>query len=119
VLHDRELWLDQFEPGRYEDPALKRFAKERIELAGNAQLTAEQAIVQAHLKDGATLRAHCTASKGTPENPLTRAEIEEKFRRAAKDRLPQAQAHRVLASIAKLEDLKSVRSLMDVLRAAA
>lgn len=116
LLHDRELWLDQFEPQRYDDPALKFFSKERIELAGNPELTAEQAIVEAHMKDGATLRAHCKASKGTPENPLTRAEIEDKLRRAAKGRLAAAQADRVVAAVSQLEDLPSVRSLMDALR---
>jgi 2-methylcitrate dehydratase PrpD len=114
ALHDRQLWMEQFE--RYEDPALQRFAKERVELAGDPLLSAEQAIVEAELKDGKVLRATCKASKGTPENRLTRAEIEDKFRRAAKGRLAQPQVDRALDAIAQLEDLKSVRSLMHALR---
>jgi len=117
VLHDRELWMDQFEPRRYDDPALKRYAKECVELLGDPQLDAEQAIVEAHMQDGTVLSAHCKASKGTPENPLTRAEIEDKFRRAARGRLKHAETESVLATISRLEDLKSVRSLMDALRA--
>ena len=65
------------------------------------------------------MSAHCEASKGTPENPLTRAEIEEKFRKGAKDRLAPAQVERVLETLSHLEDLKLVRSLMDALRKSA
>jgi len=115
VLHDHELWMEQFD--RYEDAGLQRFAKECVELVGDPQLTAEQAIVEAQMKDGTVLSAHCKASKGTPENPLTRTEIEGKFRRAAKGRLAQPQVEHVLQTIAQLEDLESVRSLMDALRA--
>lgn len=114
VLHDRELWMEQFE--RYDDPTLKSFAQERVELRPDPQLSAEQAIVEAEMKDGTVLSAHCKASKGTPENPLTRTEIEDKFRRAAKGRLPPAQIQRVLETVSQLEDLGSVRSLMDSLR---
>ncbi len=118
VLHDRELWLEQFEPQRYNDPALRRFATESVELIGDGELSAEQAIVEAQMKDGAVLSARCNASKGTPENPLTRAEIEDKFRKGAQDRLADTTVERVIETLAHLEELKSVRSLMDMLRAA-
>ena len=116
LLHDRELWLDQFEPQRYDDPALKRFAKECVVLLGNPGLAAEQAIVEAEMDDGSVLREQCKASKGTPENPLTRGDIEDKFLRATRGRLAQAAAKHVLETITRLEDLKSVRSLMDALK---
>jgi 2-methylcitrate dehydratase PrpD len=116
VLHDRELWLDQFEPERYDDPVLKRYAAECVELAGDPALTGEQAIVEAVMTDGAVLSAECRASRGTPENPLTRAEIEDKFRKGARDRLAPAAAKRVLEILSHLEELKSVRTLMDALR---
>ena len=91
VLHDRVLWMEQFE--RYDDPKLQHFATERVDLIGDRALRAEQARVEAHLKDGTVLTAQCNASKGTPENPLTRAGIEEKFRRAAAGRLREARVH--------------------------
>jgi 2-methylcitrate dehydratase PrpD len=119
VLHDRELWLDQFEPARYDDPALKRYATECVDLLGDSRLTAEQAIVEAEMNDGSVLSADCRASKGTPENPLTRPEIEDKFRKGAKDRLAPAAAERILETLARLEDLKSTRTLMDALRSQA
>ena len=114
TLHDRVLWMEQFE--RYDDPQLTHFAMERIDLIGDPKLTAEQARVEAHLKDGTVLSATCMASKGTPENPLTRAGIEEKFRRAAKGRVESAQAERIVRAIGELEALDSVRQLAGALR---
>jgi 2-methylcitrate dehydratase PrpD len=116
VLHDRELWMEQFEPERYDDPALKRYATECVDLVGHPELTAEQAIVEAEMNDGSVLSARCKASRGTPENPLTRAEIEDKFRKGAKERLAPAAAERVIETLSRLEDLKSARALMDMLR---
>lgn len=116
VLNDRELWINQFEPERYNDPDLQRFAMQRVELLSDPGLTGVQAIVEAQTEAGRILTARCDAPKGTPENRLTRAEIEDKFRKAARGRLGSADVESVLETISHLEDLKSVRSLMDVLR---
>jgi len=114
VLHDRTLWMEQFE--RYDDPELQQFAQARVELVADPALTAEQARVEAQMKDGAVLSARCNASKGTPENPMTRADIEDKCRRAAAGRLGDARLRLVLDAISNLEDLKSVRTLMEALQ---
>jgi 2-methylcitrate dehydratase PrpD len=116
VLHDRELWLDQFEPERYENPSLKRYSQECVELLGDSALTAEQARVEAQMTDGSVVSAHCHASKGTPENPLTRSEIEYKFRRGARDRLSPPAIEHVIHAVSQLQDLKSARSLVAALR---
>ena len=68
------------------------------------------------MKDGAVFSTQCNASKGTPENPMTRADIEEKCRRAAAGRLGEAQLKFVLGAIAHLEDQKSVRPMMEALQ---
>jgi 2-methylcitrate dehydratase PrpD len=116
VLRDRMLWMEQFE--RYANPELQQFARERVELIGDPALRAEQARVEAHMNDGAVLSAQCNASKGTPENPMTRADIEEKCRRAAAGRLGEAQLRFVLDGLSCLEDQGSVRALMEALRQA-
>jgi 2-methylcitrate dehydratase PrpD len=114
VLHDRALWMEQFE--RYGDPHLQRFAQERIDLVGDPALHAEQARVEACMKGGTVITAQCSASKGTAENPMTRAEVEEKCRRAAAARIGEDQLRFVLNAITRLEDQRSVRPLMDALR---
>jgi 2-methylcitrate dehydratase PrpD len=116
VLKDRVLWMDQFEPERYNDPDLRRFATEQVELISDPGLTGIQAIVEAQTAAGGILTARCDAPKGTPENRMTQAEIEGKFRKGARGRLGTAAVGSVLETIAHLENLKSVRSLMDILR---
>ena len=118
VLHDRELWMDQFEPARFNDPAVRRFALEQIELVEDASLSGVQAVVELVTTAVATLTASCDEPKGTPQNRMTRAAIEAKFRRGAQGRLSDARVDAVIAFVARLEELKSVRELMALLRAA-
>ena len=116
ILDDRSLTLVQFEPARYDDPKLRKFAAEQVEVKLDPALTGVQAVVEAETTDGRKLAVRCEHSKGSPEYPLTRGEIEEKFRVYAKGRLPAAQIEEVIATVARLEDLKSTPRLMDLLR---
>ena len=117
ILHDRELSLAQFEPARYDDPKLRRFAAEQVEVTIDPALSGVQAVVEAQTTDGRTLSVRCDYPRGSAENPLTRAQIEAKFRTYAKARLPAANVDAVIAAITRLEDFGSVRTLMDLLRA--
>jgi 2-methylcitrate dehydratase PrpD len=119
ILHDRELSLAQFEPARYNDPKLKAFAAENVEVVADASLKEVQSIVTAELADGRRVEVRCDTPRGAPENRLTRAQIEAKFRTYAKARMSAARIEEVIAMVAKLEDLGSVRKLMDLLRADA
>jgi 2-methylcitrate dehydratase PrpD len=116
ILHDKTLSLAQFEPARYNDPKLARFAADRVETIVDASLTGVQSVVEAELADGRKVSARCEHTKGSPENPLSRAEIEEKFRHYGKGVLPAARIEEAINAITKLESLKSTRSLMDLLR---
>ena len=117
ILHDRELTLAQFEPGRYNDPVLARFAAERVEMAADPALSGVQCVVAAETVDGRTVSVRCDHPRGSPENPLTRGEVEEKFRVYARSVLSGPAIEKAIRTISKLEDLKSVRGLMDLLRA--
>ena len=79
ILHDQELTLAQFEPARYDDPNMRRAAAEQIEIRPDPALTGVQAVVEIE-SDGATLTARCDHPRGSAENPLSRAQIESKFR---------------------------------------
>ena len=116
ILHDRALTLAQFEPARYDDPQLRRFAEEQVEIRLDPALTGVQAAVEIEMRGGATLRARCEHARGSFENPLSRAEVEDKFRVYAKDRMTPARIEEVIAAVNRLEDLASVRELMDMLR---
>ena len=116
IVHDRDLSLAQFEPARYADPKLARFAAEQVEVNCDPTLTGIQARAEADTVDGATVAVRCDNAKGAPENPLTRAEIEGKFRTYAKARLADSRVEDALGLVTRLEDLKSTRRLMDALR---
>ena len=51
-------------------------------------MSGSQAIVDIAIADGATLSARCEHPLGAFENPLSRAQIEQKFRTYAQDVLP-------------------------------
>jgi 2-methylcitrate dehydratase PrpD len=116
ILHDQTLTLDQFEPARYDDPKLRRAAAEQIELRPDPALTGVQSVVDIEL-DGTTLTARCDHPRGSAENPLSRAQIESKFRTYAEAVLAPAAIDGTIKAIDDLENLGSVRKLMEMLAA--
>jgi 2-methylcitrate dehydratase PrpD len=118
VLHDRELTLAQFEPARYDYPKLRKFV-ERIEVSPDPALAGVQARVDVEMTDGTTLSARCDHPRGSPENRLSRSQIENKFRTYAAERLSRARIDDVVTAVFQLEQLASVRLLMDCLRQSA
>jgi 2-methylcitrate dehydratase PrpD len=70
------------------------------------------------MADGTVLKSFCEHPRGSFENPLTRAQIEAKFRAYAKGVISDAHAEEVVAAVNRLEDLASVRKLMELLRGA-
>ena len=117
ILHDQELTLDQFEPARYDDPKLRRAAAEQIELRADPALTGVHAVVEIET-GGTTLTARCEHPRGSAENPLSRAQIESKFRTYAEGVLSPSAIAGTIEAVGDLENLGSVRKLMDMLQAA-
>ena len=98
-LFDRALTLAQFEPARYDDPALRRFAEQRVDIRHDPALTGAQAVVAIEMADGTTFEARCEHPRGSFENPLSRAQIEGKFRTYAGSRIPPARGDEVIAAV--------------------
>ena len=116
ILQDRELSLRQFEPDRYNDPKLVQFAAEQVEVISDPALSGVQALVEAETVDGSTIVVRCDNPRGGPENPLTRDQVEEKFRRYARELLSKTRVEEVVGIVSRLEELGSTRRLMDLLR---
>jgi 2-methylcitrate dehydratase PrpD len=117
ILYDRVLTLEQFEPSRYNDPALRRTAVEQVEVRLDLALKGAEATIEIENADGSRLSAHCVHPRGSFENPLSRGEVEDKLRAYAKGLLADPVVEEVIGMIATLEDLPSVPTLMDHLRA--
>ena len=116
ILHDRALTLTQFEPERYDDPKLRRAAADLIEVRPDPAIKGNNCAVEIEMTDGKVLTQFCEHPRGSFENPLNRAQIETKFRTYAKGVIADAAADEVVAAVSRLEDLGSVRKLMDLLR---
>jgi 2-methylcitrate dehydratase PrpD len=65
-----------------------------------------------------TLTARCEHPRGSAENPLSRAQIESKFRTYAEGVLSPSAIAGTIEAVGDLENLGSVRKLMDMLQAA-
>jgi 2-methylcitrate dehydratase PrpD len=115
ILHDQELTLRQFEAARYDDPKLRRAAAEQVEIHPDPALSGVQTIVEIEGNDGSKLSARCEHPRGSAENPLSRAQIEKKFRTYAPARLGAADIETVIQAVDALEDLAAVRSLTKAL----
>jgi 2-methylcitrate dehydratase PrpD len=115
-LHDRTLTLAQFESGRYDDPKLRAFAAKQVEVRAEPSVAGSQATVDIAMADGTTHTVRCEHPLGAFENPVSRGQIEQKFRTYAQDFLPDAHIADAIGAVERLEDFGSVRRLMDVLR---
>ena len=116
-LRDRTLTLDRFEPACYDDPALRRFAAERVEVVHDPGLEGGQAVSEIDMAGGKRHSARCDHALGTPENPLSFGQVKEKFRIYATPSLGTAGADRTISAIEGLESLSSVRELVSGLGA--
>jgi len=83
------------------------------EAAGYEKMTT---VIEVELVDGRKVSGRADFGKGSPANPMSDAELCDKFREcAAWGRLPKASAEKVIELVFNLEKLKSVRELTRLL----
>jgi 2-methylcitrate dehydratase PrpD len=95
--------------------------RSRIDLIGDEALTrampSRQGIVEIRMKDGRQLRHHTKAVRGTAENPMTRAEVDEKAFHLLAPLLGEKRARALCDSVWTLEEVSNMRTLRPLLRA--
>jgi 2-methylcitrate dehydratase PrpD len=95
--------------------------RKRIELRGDDRLSAampsRQGIVEITLRDSRKLSHHTKAVRGTAENPMSRAEVDEKSYYLMAPILGRVRARKLCDAIGSLEKVRDVRSLRRLLRA--
>lgn len=117
VLHDRSCWLEQFEPGRIADPAVQSFAENRIEVRSDPGVEVTGAVVEVDRDGKGTVAKRRDVPKGDADDPLSDAELVDKFRRAARGILADARTEQTLEVLLEIERLDQVDRLMQLLRA--
>ena len=95
--------------------------RRRIQLYGDDGLSAampsRQGIVEITLRDGRTLAYHTKAVRGSAENPMSRAEVDEKSYGLMAPVLGKERARKLCDTAWRLEKLADVRGLRPLLRA--
>jgi 2-methylcitrate dehydratase PrpD len=83
----------------------------------SAAVPARQAIVEIERGDGQRLRHHAKAVRGTPDNPMTSDEIEDKARDLIAPITGSERAKKLVVAVGQLDTLRSVRELRALLQA--
>lgn len=94
--------------------------RRRIELRGDAALTrtmpSRQGIVEIRLRDGRRFRHHTKAVRGTPGNPMSRAEVDAKCLDLMSPVIGKTRARRLCDTVWNLEGVDDMRKLRPLLR---
>ena len=120
ALIDGKVGIETFTESAVRDPNVLKLA-ERVKMnldnsLKKSDLAGRPCRVTVRLKNGQTYTREAQHAKGSPEFPMTEAELNEKFFECAKHAIPAASAQQALENIQKLETLSSLRPLCDVLR---
>jgi 2-methylcitrate dehydratase len=122
-LVDGDLTPAQFADDRLHDPDILGLI-DRISLGDDAELTsywpaANPSDVEIVARGGGVVRERVLYSPGHPKNQLTDQQIEAKFRGLAGPYLAPAELDQVVELVNRLEQLDSIRPLMELVGARA
>jgi 2-methylcitrate dehydratase PrpD len=94
--------------------------REKVQLLGDdamsAAMPSRQGIVELELADGRRLRHHTRAVRGTPDNPMTRAEVDAKGYDLLAPAIGRGRARKLCDAVWNLDQIDDVRSLRPLLR---
>jgi 2-methylcitrate dehydratase PrpD len=115
VLARGVVAVDDFESERWNEPAIREL-RARIRVEHAPELDArypdiDSSEIVAQLVDGTMLRRRLDAPPGSPDNPMTRDEMREKFDALAARALPRTQADELADFIATMNAATRMRSL--------
>lgn len=121
ALVDRQVTPAQFEMAKIMDPTIRAQLK-KVEVVADPEIekvfpALQRVIVNITTADGRTLSKQLDYPKGDPRNPLTDAEIEEKYAALADGVLSQKAQKKLKDAIWSLEKLGSVSKLMALMKA--
>src|ERR1700681_619082 len=120
ALVDRQVTPAQFEMNKIMDPAIRAQLK-KVEVVADPEIekvfpALQRVIVNIATSDGRQLSKQLDYPKGDPRNPLSDAEIEEKFRALAEGVLSAKAQGKLIEAIWNLEKCVSVAKLMALMK---
>ncbi|MBV9009749.1 MAG: MmgE/PrpD family protein [Verrucomicrobia bacterium] len=120
ALIDGEVTERQFQPSRFMDPAIWKFL-ENVRVERNAELSGIYAeavanIVHVTLADGRTVTKRVDYPLGNAKNPVSDAELEQKFLRLVEPSLGRERCAQIFEHCWHFDEQNDVRQLMQLLR---
>jgi 2-methylcitrate dehydratase len=121
ALVDRQVTPAQFEMAKIMDPTIRAQLK-KVEVVADPEIekvfpALQRVVINITTADGRTLSKQLDYPKGDPRNPLTDAEIEEKYAALAEGVLSAKAQKKLKDAIWSLEKLGSVSKLMALMKA--
>jgi 2-methylcitrate dehydratase len=121
ALVDRQVTPTQFEMKKIMDPTIRAQLR-KVEVVADPEIekvfpALQRVIVNITAKDGRAFSKQLDYPKGDPRNPLSDAEIEEKFRALAEGVLSAKAQDKLVEAIRNLEKCTSVSKLMRLMKA--
>jgi 2-methylcitrate dehydratase PrpD len=105
--------------GRMQDPAALR-ERAKVDLVRDEELAkllpVRVTVVEIELADGTRLAERITAVRGTPRNPMSRAEVVEKARDLVAPVLGRERSERLIETVYAIETVPDVRTFRALLR---
>jgi 2-methylcitrate dehydratase PrpD len=122
IALDGMAFVEQYREERLNDPRILDFIRRihasvdrAIEALGPAYRHAAR--VKLRTRDGRVLAREILHRHGSPENPLTAADIEHKFRNITRACLPSDQIGRVVEIVRNFDQVADTREFIDILAA--
>jgi 2-methylcitrate dehydratase PrpD len=113
ALADGAAFLDQFTDDRVSDPELARLRRQ-VRVHVDPVQTKDSARVVLTLRDGRTLERHIAHNLGTPDNPMTDRQLEDKFVALAAPVLGRPSTDELAQVCWKLLELDDIRAVTDL-----
>ena len=119
AIIDGRVFIDAFTDSAVRDPNVLKLA-ERIQMRldnnlPSTDLGSRPCRITLRLKNGQTHSRVVQNAKGSPEFPLTAEELKAKFTDCARQTLNESATKRVLDDLDRLETLKDIRPLCELL----
>lgn len=116
VLVDGHAYPRQFTDAKVNDPLIISL-RDRITVTEDPSLRRRAAAVSVTLKDGTTHSVTTEFALGTPGNPMSDGQLEDKFRALAGDVLPQKKVDLLVERLWSIESVRSMGELTTLLSA--
>ncbi|MGH2370585.1 MAG: MmgE/PrpD family protein, partial [Chloroflexota bacterium] len=111
ALVDGEAGPAQFADARAGDPLLAAL-RQRVRLTRDERLMEDEAVVRLALRSGRVAEQHVAHASGSPANPLTDEQLNQKFRSLANRVLSGARGEALLSALWRLDELDRLPDLL-------